>query len=69
MADDWTVDPTTGRSKSSPLFERLVQEVSRIVANTRLGDHPNTCARVIMAQLAHVHGLAPVPPSNGQTPT
>jgi len=42
----------------------------RLIANMHLGDNPLACARLVMAQLAHVHGLAPIaepPPPPGLT--
>ena len=62
---DWTVDPETGRSNSSERFRELVQEVTRLLA-----DGPGwvfrpewvaSTAALIVAQLAHVHHLAPTP--------
>ncbi len=58
-AENWTLDPATGRTNSSPLFLFLVDEVARIISNARVGDHPEGHARLIMAQLAHIHGLVP----------
>ena len=59
---DWTVDPTTGRSNSSPEFLRLVAEITNLIngeaANLMTGKAEDT-AILILAQLAHKHGLAP----------
>ena len=60
--EDWTVDPATGRCNSSPHFQQLTDRVESLIANCRLGDHPRGHAGLIMAQLAHVHGLAPTRP-------
>jgi len=62
--NDWTADPQTGRSNSSPLFLELVTEVERIIrsgADTIVSGRADTTARVIVAQLAHVHGMRPHP--------
>lgn len=56
--NDWTRDPETGRSNSSQEFLALVAEVERLIRNHRLGDNPRDTAVLIMAQLAHRHGLA-----------
>jgi hypothetical protein len=55
---DWTTGDD-GRSNSSEAFQALVEQVARLLANHRLGDEVRDTARVIVAQLAHVHGLAP----------
>lgn len=57
--DDWTVDRETNRCNSSEEFETYVRAVTVILNNHRLGSSPADTARFIMAQLAHVHGLAP----------
>ena len=60
--EDWTINPKTGRSNSSPLFEALIEEVARIIrsdARQLLAGNAHMTARLIMAQLAHVHKLAP----------
>ena len=61
---DWTVDPETHRTNSSPRFEELVEAVGRLLddevyslAQGREGRRRT--AGLIMAQLAHVHGLVP----------
>ena len=57
---DWTRDPETHRSNSSAEFIALVDEVARLLReNVHLGDAPEDIARLIMAQLAHRHHLAP----------
>jgi hypothetical protein len=58
---DWTVDKS-GRSNASPQFIALVAEVDRLIRNSGrslITGHSLAVARVIVAQLAHVHGLAP----------
>ena len=63
QALDWTVDPQTGRSNSSEQFTRLVGEVERLVlasSGTCLSrEWARGTAALVMAQLAHVHGLRP----------
>lgn len=59
---DWTVDSDTGRSNSSPEFERLVCEVEQLIRDgawSLINHGPRSLARTIMAQLVHVHGLEP----------
>jgi len=59
---NWTVDPETRRSNSSPAFERTAAEVERIIRysgpDLNAGRH-ETVALLIAAQLAHVVGLEP----------
>lgn len=66
---DWTVDPKTGRSNSSEKFSELVAEVQRLIRSEAFqlisGNHEPT-ARLIMAQLAHVHKLSPLAESAPQ---
>ena len=62
IADDWTIDPQSHRSNSSPEFMRLVEHVDRLIRNSAfdlIGGRTLSVAGLIMAQLAHVHGLAP----------
>ena len=59
---DWTADPETGRSNSSPLFRSLCAEVTRLIRDDAfqlISGHADRTAALIMAQLAHVHHLAP----------
>jgi hypothetical protein len=59
---DWTVDPETHCSNSSPEFQRLVFEVARLIkgeAHNLLSGQVESTAGLIMAQLARKHGLAP----------
>ena len=61
---NWTIDPTSGRSNSSPEFNALVKVVARLLRNeahSLILGQSDTSARLIMAQLAHVHGLVPCP--------
>jgi hypothetical protein len=63
MSSDWTRDEMTGRSNSSPLFCFLVEEVERLIkddAHALIRGRADKTARLIMAHLAHEHGLAPV---------
>lgn len=58
---DWTCD-NTGRSNSSQKFQRLCDDVERMIrgdAHSLIAGNAQSTARLIMAQLAHVHGLAP----------
>lgn len=58
---DWTMGPD-GRANTSPRFEALCDEVARLIrgeAHSLIGGHTRSTAGLIMAQLAHVHGLAP----------
>lgn len=57
----WDCSPE-GRSNSSELFLHLTKEVERIIrgdAFMLLNGGANSTARLIMAQLAHKHGLRP----------
>lgn len=61
-APDWTADPETGRSNSSPLFQGLTDEVARLIrseAHALLNGRADQAAAMIVAQLAHVHHLVP----------
>lgn len=64
MSDtDWTVDPKTGRSNSSPLFVELTTKVADIIRNgahSLLAGQVELVAGGIVAQLAHVYGLTPI---------
>ncbi len=57
---DWTAGPRG--SNSSDAFERIVNEVTRLIHECAhdliMGRTPGV-ARLIVAQLAHVHGMAP----------
>lgn len=57
---DWT--ESDGQSNSSPTYLALVKEVERLIradAHTLLSGGAGLTARLIMAQLAHVHHLSP----------
>lgn len=62
---DWTVDPETGVSNSSPEFLELavfVGELVREQAHSLLnGGHSTNAGRFIMAQLAHIKNVGPLP--------
>jgi hypothetical protein len=61
VLQDWTVGPE-GRSNTSARFLKLMSAVERLILDSGhdlIHGRANTVARVIMAQLAHVHGLAP----------
>jgi hypothetical protein len=55
--EDWTKSED-GRVNSSPLFLHLVERIETKLRETRPDMIPAT-ARLIVAQLAHVHGLTP----------
>lgn len=58
---DWTCDER-GRSNSSDEYHRLVSEVERLIrsgAHSLINGDARSVASLIVAQLAHVHGLAP----------
>lgn len=66
----WTVGKD-GRTNSSPLFEKLVDEVTNMIrddAHQLLAGNAHMTARLILAQLTHVHGLEPRRP-HGQEGT
>lgn len=59
---DWTTNRKTGRTNSSQTFERLCGEVEELIrgsANSLIAGDAGSVARLIVAQLAHVHHLAP----------
>lgn len=60
LRDDWTA--ADGVSNCSALFEDLSYEVAELIrssAHSLLAGNVNQVGRLIMAQLAHKHGLAP----------
>lgn len=60
-AADWTRGED-GRTNSSPLFHALTKEVARLIredANVLIAGRAEDAAGLILAQLAHVHGLSP----------
>jgi hypothetical protein len=59
---DWTADPATGRTNSSEEYLRIVGEVERLIresAHALINGGVWRTAALIVAQLAHVHHLAP----------
>lgn len=59
---DWTVDSSTGRSNSSESFRFLTREVAELLRNSRFDlarCRFEAVAGLILAKLAHVHGLIP----------
>lgn len=68
MADNWT--SKDGGTNSSDEYLRLSDEVARLIrsqAHALLRGDAASVGRLIMAQLAHVHGLAPTQPE-GEVP-
>lgn len=64
---NWTVDPVSRRSNSSPVFVAIAKRVAEIIrnsANDLLQGHSETVGRSIVAQLAHIHHLAPTKPAS-----
>ncbi len=55
---DWTCDER-GFSNSSEEFDRLARDIASVLSDTRLGHDLYATAGLILARLAHVHGLAP----------
>jgi hypothetical protein len=58
---DWTRDEA-GRSNGGELFESLADEVARLIrssSHSLLNGDSEGVGRLIMAQLAHKHGLSP----------
>lgn len=58
---DWTMRPD-GAANSSDKFEELAREVARLIrenAGTLLSGGSDSVGAIILARLAHVHGLAP----------
>ena len=57
---DWTIGPG-GRTNTSAEFEALVYVVEQLIRNSAhtliSGGGPKEVARLIVAKLAHVHGL------------
>jgi hypothetical protein len=61
---DWTVDPKTGRSNSSKQYQEMCRHVEALIRGdsfSLLAGRADKTAGLIMAQLAHVHGLRPMP--------
>ncbi len=60
MDDDWTAK--YGCSNCSDVFEELVAIVERLIrsdAHSLMQGRADSTARLIMAQLAHAHGMVP----------
>lgn len=58
---EWTANEA-GRSNSSGRYEAIVADVARLLRNDAhnlIAGHLDATARLIVSQLAHVHGLAP----------
>lgn len=58
---DWTMSEE-GRANSSPEFLHLCDEVERLIrgsAHALISGDAGSVSRLILAQLAHVHQLAP----------
>lgn len=59
---DWTVDPDTNRCNSSEQYRYLVDQIEQTIlnsANDIVRGRTKTVAGLILATLAHTHGLAP----------
>jgi len=62
---DWTRHGATGRSNEAPIYLGLRAEVARILrqsAHDLINGGVDTVAGVIVARLAHVHGVGPREP-------
>lgn len=62
LGPDWTFDPETGRTNSSPEFVDCVAHVAYLIRTEFRGldrDTVDVTAGLIMAQLAHRFGLRP----------
>jgi hypothetical protein len=62
VSNDWTVDPTSGLANSSTDFASLAGAIDELItshANASSQAGSITTGRLILAQLAHLHGLAP----------
>ena len=61
---DWTVDPKTGRSNSSKKYLEICRSIEGVIRKSAydlIAGRADATARLIVAQIAHVHGLAPKP--------
>lgn len=59
--EDWTVDER-GRTNSSPKFLELCDAVEKLIredAHCLINGGADRTARLIIAQLAHIHGMRP----------
>ena len=62
LGPDWTLDRSTGRTNSAPEFLALVGVVDHLIRSEFSGldqRASENAARLIMAHLAHKHGLRP----------
>lgn len=62
---DWTVSLVSGRSNDSEEFHRLCKIVEDLIRNSAfdiVNGRSDRVAALILAQLAHVHGMRPVHP-------
>lgn len=55
---NWTMGPE-GHFNTSEMFLEIVGSVAEVMKSHRLGDNVESMARLIVAHLAHQHGLAP----------
>lgn len=61
-AEDWTIDPQSGRTNSSERYIQLAGEVEQMIRNSAfslLAGRADSVARLIISQLAHAHRLVP----------
>lgn len=60
---DWTIDLATGKSNSSPLYVKISGEIEKVlretVASMLKGRRFKEAARYLLAQMVHVHQMAP----------
>jgi len=59
---DWTVDPITHRSNSSPFFHFMTERVNEIILNSArdiVNGRTKHLAGLILAQLTHKYGFVP----------
>ena len=59
---DWTVNPITHRSNSSPFFHFMTVEVNRMIVNSArdiVQGQTMNLAGFILAQLTHKYGFIP----------
>lgn len=59
---DWTVDPISHRSNSSPFFQLLTDQVDNLLVNSArdlVTGRTKSVAGLILAQLTHKYGFAP----------
>lgn len=65
---DWTICTKTGRANSSERFEEISRAIESIIrgdATTLIAGRAGQTARLILARLAHEHGLAPLKSTHG----